>query len=82
MLDEDQVGVLDLGGLLDGQLEVVGLGARLREVGDRHVVAADPLGHEGERIERRRDRDPSPVRRVVGERRAAGRGHEHQGEES
>ena len=56
VLEQHQVGVRDLGGRLDVELQVVRLVPRLGQVGDVHVVPADPLRHERQRVERRRHR--------------------------
>ena len=65
---------------LGGQLEVVGLDARLGQRGDAHVVAADPLGSELEGVERGRDRHPPVVtgvgRRAPGQEQRRGDGEE------
>ena len=75
-LVDDQVGVDDLGGLVDRELEVVRLLARLGEVLDRGQVAGHPLRDVLQRVERRRDPQLAIVpTAVVGEGRAA-RGRE------
>ena len=52
---DDQIGVLQRGGVASGQLEVVRFGSGRRDVGDLHEVAADLLGDELQRVERRHD---------------------------
>ncbi len=47
-----------------GQLEVVRLHPGLGQRGDPHVLAADPLGHELQRVERGRDRHPVVADRI------------------
>ena len=57
----DDVGAGQAPHRLGCQLEVVGLGAGLREAGDLDVLAADPLGRPLERVEGRGD----PIRSSV-----------------
>ena len=53
VLEDDHVGLVQVGRLGDAELEVVGLAAGLRQVGDLPVVARHPLRHPGQRVERR-----------------------------
>jgi hypothetical protein len=53
-----EIGVLQPGGVLPRELQVVRFGAGRREVGDGDAVAADPLGDELERVEGRDHVEP------------------------
>ena len=53
---DDQVGVRDLPNVTRGELEIVGLGARGREVDDARARASDLLGDPGKGIEAGDDR--------------------------
>ena len=63
------VGVLETTGVTGAQFELVRLGAGGGEVGDRHGVATDLLGHELQGVERGDDVDPLRLVGIRGNRR-------------
>lgn len=76
---EHRVGLLERGGLLGADLQVVRLLAGLGQAGDVHMVPAYLLGEEGHRVERRDDVELARAGRGRAVGGAGGEGAEAEG---